>query len=119
MTGKLYNNHLIRSKDLIIENEIYGDPLFNLELLTCAKNIYADSNVWFYLNKRNVELYENTIMISDFLAGQMSVYLRYLDILEHFPNITDKEREKCQNSYWMTMRKRINRKIEETKRPLR
>ena len=49
----------------------------------------------------------------------MSVYLRYLDILEHFPNITDKERKKCQNSYWMTMRKRINRKIEETKRPLR
>ena len=119
VTGKLYNNHLIRSKDLLIENEIYGDTLFNLELLTCAKNIYADSNVWFYLNKRNVELYENTIMISDFLAGQMSVYLRYLDILEHFPNITDKERKKCQNSYWMTMRKRINRKIEETKRPLR
>ena len=117
-TGKLYNNCLIRKKELHFEEGIYGDTFFNLELLKCAKNIYADSEMWFYLDKRNAELYENTIMMSDFLAGQMSVYLRYLDILDHFSDITEDEKSECQNSYWMEMRKRIDRKTREMKRAL-
>lgn len=117
-TGKLYSNHLIRRKELRFEEGIYGDTFFNLELLKCAENVYADSKMWFYLDKKNAEQYENTIMISDFLAGQMGVYLRYLDILDHFSAITLKEKSKCQNSYWMEMRKRIDRKTREMKRTL-
>ena len=116
--GKLYSNHLIRKKELRFEEGIYGDTFFNLELLKCANNVYADSGMWFYLDKRNSELYENTIMISDFLGGQMSVYLRYLDILDHFPFISDQEKRRCQKSYWMEMKNRIDRKTREMKRTL-
>ena len=116
--GKLYNNHLIRTKELRFEDRIYGDTFFNLELLKYARNVYADSKMWLYLDKRNAELYENTIMISDFLGGQMSVYLRYLDILDHLSVINAKEKRTCQNSYWKEVRERIDSRTKELKRTL-
>lgn len=97
--GKLYNNTIIKKNDIKFEEHCFGDTCFNIAVQTYIDKVVVDASVWIKQGDKTGQAYRDDISMTDYLAGQMIVYIRYVNAIKNMEKLCDEAKKKCIQEY--------------------